>query len=275
MACVMEIEMGLPRADNRMESSHQSSGLTDTLHKSSHPWQQDIYKASQNACVISIRALLEGHILGQTLRDYAKTFPNSDPRASSSYWSLFYFARLTSSYFSAARHGFAPSLDLDDVAIVLEPDGLVKSFHYSTGKVGQFTYCDQSAVQSLIDGHLEYFIGRMKEVAGLSQKLLWNNAAVYIDYALKGDSDCGSSGSVQSPKASICNLACFADGSLNPISGCLKIEENGETFTCRRKVCCLRYQLPGIPSCGALCAKPEIRIQESLSHYTARVIDRF
>lgn len=257
--------MGVIRANNGMVGTHQTSWLTETARECSHPWHQDVFKSSQYVDAFTIRDLLEGHILGETLRNYANTFPNSDPRTSASYWSLFYFARLTSSYFSAARQGFVPSLDLDDVAVQLEPDGLIKCFHYRPEKVRQIAYSDHSAVQTLIEGHLDYFIARMKEIAALSQKLLWNNAAVYIDYALACGNGCGSAGSFRSSRASICSLSCFSDGSHNPISGCLKIEENGEAFTCRRKVCCLRYLLPGIPTCGSLCAKSEIRRQSELT----------
>lgn len=261
----MEITVGMTRAPDGSEGSRQISGIADTADTSSYTWYKDIFNSAQNVDAISIRDLLEGHNLSETLHDYAKSFPDSDPRASASYWSLFYFARLTSSYFSAARQGFFPSLDFDDIAVMLEPDGLLKSFHYNPEKIRQITYSDQSAVQSLIEGNLDYFIARMREIAGLSKKLLWNNAAVYIDYALKCGNDFGSARSFQYSRASICSLPCFADGSHNPISGCLKFEECNNTVVCRRKVCCLRYQLPGIPSCGSLCAKSEIRCQSELT----------
>ena len=51
------------------------------------------------------------------------------------------------------------------------------------------------------------------------------------------------------------------DGSANPFLGCLRHDVEGEETVCRRKVCCLRYLLPGIPSCGELCALPAQRKQ--------------
>lgn len=239
----------------------QASWHSSEIFTGENAWCKDCFTSAKCREAIPLSNFLECPFLKGRLRNYAQTFKECDPRATASYWSLFYCARLITPYLLAAKNGIV--LPLTDLSISIEPSGLPKSFHYSPEKVQYKIFDATIAVRSLIDSHLEYFISQMKQVAGLSQKLLWNNAAVYIDHALKSATRCPANEDVTCGKTSICNMPWFFDGRPNPISNCLKYEEISGNIICRRKLCCLRYQLPGIPTCGELCAKSEIRAQSA------------
>jgi ferric iron reductase protein FhuF len=104
-------------------------------------------------------------------------------------------------------------------------------------------------------------VGLLKQRAGISTKLAWNNAAVYIDYAFNTTDRSPLEGDDPWPSRPLFDRPRLADGSRNPFHACLRHEFEAGVSHCRRKVCCLRYMLPGIPGCGELCALPELRKQ--------------
>jgi ferric iron reductase protein FhuF len=109
----------------------------------------------------------------------------------------------------------------------------------------------------LIETHLGEAVSQLKAY-GISAKLCWNNAAVYIDYALRLTAE---GRAFEGSDLPFFTESCLPGGGVNPFRGCLQhVEEDGERVA-RRKVCCLRYMLPGIPSCGKLCALPAQRSQ--------------
>ena len=94
---------------------------------------------------------------------------------------------------------------------------------------------------------------------GLSPRLLWSNFAVYVDWIVRAigdriDPDLGREG------LSMLDCAIWPDGRPNPMHGLLSrvVPDDGEAFT-RRRVCCLRYLLPGTPGCGMICPLPSGR----------------
>ena len=197
------------------------------------------------------------------LDTYASAHGGTDRRAVASMWSLYYFSMLTIPYIVARRAGHALPVAAGDMTIALAEDGLPRALglaregDWSEGKGTDLL----SFVMPLVSQHLAEIVAQLKALGGIAPKLAWNNAAVYIDYAFNAteqerpaDGDAWASRSLFSQPQ-------LPDGSANPFLGCLRHEINGEETVCRRKVCCLRYLLPGIPSCGELCALPAQRKQ--------------
>lgn len=94
---------------------------------------------------------------------------------------------------------------------------------------------------------------------GLSPRLLWSNLAVYIEWIVRElgeriDPALGAEG------LAILESADWPNGRPNPIHGLLgrTCGDDGDEFT-RRRVCCLRYLLPGMPGCGMICPLPSGR----------------
>jgi ferric iron reductase protein FhuF len=214
--------------------------------------------SSELADGIPVRQFFEGGAFADGLETYSKAH-GVDRRAAASFWSLYYFSALSIPYIVARRAELALPIGIDEMTIALGDDGLPRAF--GLPRVGD--WCESGApteiAMPLVIGHLGEVIARLKQHAGIAPKLGWNNAAVYIDYALNSTSTDPAAGPDPWPARELFEEACLPDGSPNPFKGCLRHEMDGEQIHCRRKVCCLRYMLPGIPSCGELCALPAQR----------------
>ena len=196
----------------------------------------------------------------RALSTYAKTCGGSDRRAVASMWSLFYFSALTSPYVVARvlDHQALPVM-FDDMTVALSADGLPRAFGVATA--GDWRDDDAgeifAMIGALMDAHLSKVVPHLKTIGGISPKLAWNNAAVYIDYALR---TAGTEPLSDQADAMVARRL-MPNGAPNPFFDCLRQEEEDGVPVCRRKICCLRYLLPGIPSCGSLCALPSQRNQ--------------
>ena len=191
---------------------------------------------------------------------YTEKSGASDRRAVASMWSLYYFSSLTIPYLVARilDHQVLP-VAFDEMKMALAEDGLPRTFGAAT--FGNWQEVDDADVFTtlgpLMHGHLREVVGYLKSVGGIAPKLAWNNALVYIDYALRAS---GIEPLSAQADALIGNRS-MPDGSPNPFFDCLRHEEEDGARVCRRKICCLRYLLPGVPSCGSLCALPSQRNQ--------------
>ncbi|MCA1439665.1 siderophore-iron reductase FhuF [Ensifer sp. IC4062] len=196
----------------------------------------------------------------RALSTYAGTSNGSDRRAVASMWSLYYFSCLTIPYVIARvlDHQALP-IAFDAMTVAVSADGLPRAFGVATP--GDWREDSEQEIFSvltpLMEEHLGKVVGHLKAVGGISPKLAWNNAAVHIDYALR---TAGTEPLNHQADAMVdCRL--MPNGAPNPFFDCLRHDEEDGAPVCRRKICCLRYLLPGIPSCGSLCALPSQRKQ--------------
>lgn len=197
----------------------------------------------------------------ETLDRFAASHGNTDRRAAASFWSLYYFSTLTIPYVVARRAEISLPVAFDGMTIAISDDGLPRAFGLphegdwsEGGDLVQF-------VTPLVDCHLARAVALFKEKTGISPKLAWNNAAVYIDYAFNATDRSPPGGDGHWPSRPLFDCPLLANGNRNPFHGCLRHELDAGVTHCRRKVCCLRYRLPGIAGCGELCALPELRKQ--------------
>ncbi|OLP61255.1 siderophore-iron reductase FhuF [Xaviernesmea oryzae] len=194
----------------------------------------------------------------------------ADRRALASFWSLYYFAALTIPYLVARRANQALPVALDAMTLTTDEEGLPRAFGLAdAGAISDVETDDlPTLVTPLVTAHLREAVALMQEHGKLAPKLAWNNAAVYIDYAFNATALTARNESVDGQDhwaaSDLFHVGTLADGSVNPFRGCLRHEQGPEgTPLCRRRVCCMRYLLPGVASCGELCALPEQR-QRSL-----------
>jgi ferric iron reductase protein FhuF len=194
---------------------------------------------------------------------YAARSGGSDRRAVTSMWSLYYFSALAIPYIVARRAHQALAVSVGEMTIALAEDGLPRAFglaHNGSWSEGGETDLLNFAVP-LVHSHLAEIVQQLKTHGDMAPKLAWNNAAVYIDYAYSATAQGSPADAGDWASRALFEEKTLADGSANPFLGCLRHEIEGEQTVCRRKVCCLRYLLPGIPSCGELCALPAQRKQ--------------
>ncbi|OLP56491.1 siderophore-iron reductase FhuF [Rhizobium rhizosphaerae] len=189
-----------------------------------------------------------------------------DRRALASFWSLYYFAALTIPYVVAGRAHQALPVSLEAMTIALGEDGLPRAFGLDgAGTLSEADIEDlPGLVTPLVTAHLREAVALMSAHGGLAPKLAWNNAAVYIDYAFNATARTRPDGAASADHGWAARPlfveATLKDGSANPFRGCLRHDPGPEGAPlCRRRVCCLRYLLPGVASCGELCALPDQR----------------
>ncbi|WP_435268022.1 siderophore-iron reductase FhuF [Shinella sp. BE166] len=204
---------------------------------------------------------LAGDGFSQTLDRYAEVHGSADRRAVASFWSLYYFSALTIPYVVARRAEITPPIALDEMTIAIGEDGLPRAFGLPHEGDWSESKGLVDVITPLVDCHLARVVALFKEKTGIAPKLAWNNAAVYIDYAFNATDRSPAEGDDHWPSRQLFDCPQLANGSRNPFHGCLRHEMEEGAVHCRRKVCCLRYMLPGIPGCGELCALPELRKQ--------------
>ena len=195
--------------------------------------------APPTGIVIPCRDLGDREVFDGIIARYAQKFPGSDRRAIVSMWTLYYFSMLT----------IAPSVHMfvNRIALPLDIDGLSLVCDGETGEPEAFVMSgspelatDPAAeLHRLMLGHAEPVIAAIAANAGVAPKLLWNNAAAYLSWILKEIAH---------------------RGGRNPMFGMIRMarQQCGFEFA-RRKVCCLRYNLPGVGGCGEACPLPDGR----------------
>lgn len=186
-------------------------------------------------------------------------YPDTDRRAVASLWSLYYFSTLTIAPIVLWRRlGIALPLALDDMSLIAAPDtGMAQAFGLAgAGKAVPGLSIIQ-ALAPMIEEHLKPAIGFISGHCHLSPHLLWCNAAGYIDWILReldpGNDEAEGLELFAAPK--------LADGTDNPLQGAIKRvpDAGGNGLRSQRKVCCLRFMVPGVGGCGATCPLPQGR----------------
>ncbi|GJE15652.1 siderophore-iron reductase FhuF [Methylobacterium marchantiae] len=177
-----------------------------------------------------------------------ETFETADRRALVSLWTQYYLPALIVPYFTAlSRLGRALPIGFDRVHFELDEAGTVSRFIVAEEDASRAD--PEPGLDPLIEGHLRPFFDLCHAHYGLSRHVLWCNAGVTADVALRAL----SGGAVPEPPLASRAEACLGRCGGDAFGRCplAKAFSGGEER--RRRVCCMRYRLPGVPSCGALC----------------------
>ncbi len=194
-------------------------------------------------------ALRDEAVFDATLAAFAAGHGPADRRAIVSYWSQYYFALVATPALTALmRLGEPLPLAFDETVLELD----------SSGKPSRLLVCPggtecQAGLAGLIDGHLRPFVTLCQARCGIAPRVLWGNAATIFDY-VAGELRQGDSSEVDRPPcdevATCLGWRGGAGCARTPLAQALCPDASG----CRRRrACCLRHRLPGVPSCGALC----------------------
>ncbi|MFK5595949.1 siderophore-iron reductase FhuF [Methylobacterium sp. HMF5984] len=178
---------------------------------------------------------------------FGEPFGPVDRRAVVSLWTQSYLAALIIPYFTAlSRLGQALPIAFDRTGFECD----------ETGTVSRFLLFDadrppagsEAALVPLVDGHLRPFFDLCHAHSGLSRRVLWGNAGVAADVTLHAlNLDAGLAAPIAA-QAQACLSRCDADAfDRCPLAQAFAAGER------RRRVCCMRYRLPGVASCGGAC----------------------
>jgi ferric iron reductase protein FhuF len=213
----------------------------------------------QTGIVVSCRELCDRAIFDEIIGRYAQKFPGSDRRAIVSMWTLYYFSILTvAPSVHMFVHRIGPPLEIDRLSLVCNGD---------TGEPEAFVMSERPEVATdpaaelhrLMRGHAEPVIAAIAANAGVAPKLLWNNVAAYLSWILREIAHRHEPGLVEGGLA-LLEEPLWPCGGRNPMFGMIRMarQQCGLEFA-RRKVCCLRYNLPGVGGCGEACPLPDGR----------------
>lgn len=206
---------------------------------------------------------------------FGAEFQRADPRVRVSYWSQFYLAALATPALTAlVRLGRPLPLAFDAVSLELDAAGRPCRFRLPADGSG-CAACPAPGLTGLVEAHLRPFVELCHARCGIAPRVLWGNAAVILDYVARelgeplrephGDGPGAARASARPVACPTARAAC------DDVAACLgwragpgcarsPLESPLAQALCpgasgcrRRRVCCLRHRLPGVPSCGALC----------------------
>lgn len=206
---------------------------------------------------IPCRDLCEPGQFEATINRYATRFAGTDRRAAVSVWTMYYFSHLVVSplvfwlahkrLLKLGSNNLTARLDRETV---LPVGFIVEDPGKQASSASVFDVMDHAIFR-----HAKPLIDTISEQAGLSPKLLWSNVAVYADWVIR--EICTSMPDRRGAAMALLDCKAWPDGTPNPLFGWMR-QERAPDGTCfsQRRICCLRYILPGVPGCGMVCPIP-------------------
>lgn len=176
-----------------------------------------------------------------------------DPRALISQWSKYFLAYAICVPVAANLlcNRQLPMV-LDGLGVVLNEHGLVTALVVTDEGLPIAANNDaQARLRPLMDMLLAPAIDAMATHTGIAPRALWSNAGHYYVYLI----DQLQALSVTSPAvtegACLMTLGHFDDGKRNPLYQPVRqVRDAYGDSRCVRRICCVRYRLPGVDYCG-------------------------
>ena len=203
------------------------------------------------------RGLLELATLRGLIDRFAATQAGGEPRAIVSMWSQWHFSNvIVPTTVARLLAGVSLPASLADGRFALHDNGctagvVIPPDHPLPPRQAK------AGLESLIDGHLSPLIALLASHFGVSAKLLWNNAAVSLAWSVQ---QCAADPRVDreglAAAQALLTAALTSAGRKNPLDGALRPSALAPMENCQRKICCLRYLLPGMADCGSFCPLP-------------------
>jgi ferric iron reductase protein FhuF len=211
----------------------------------------------EHANAIPCRDLLDDAFIERLMERFAEVFPGGDRRALVSMWAQWHFGALiipTTVAIVFLNRDLPVELDTASIAvheggqtaaIILPDDGAV----WPSG--------GDSAYARLFSGHVEPLIRHLARQFRVSPRMLWNNAADIFEWTLQQAAvdERADPGALNKGQALLQSKS-DASGRANPMFGLIKYLPQDEQTIRRRRLCCLRYLLPGVECCGGICPTP-------------------
>lgn len=203
------------------------------------------------------RRLLELATLRELIDRFAATQPGGEPRAVVSMWSQWHFSNvIVPATVAQLVARVSLPVSLADGRFALHDNGCTAGVVVAPER--PLTPCRAEAgFEALIEGHLSPLIALMAGHFGVSAKLLWNNAAVSLAWSVQ---QCAADPRVDrqglAEAQALLTATLTTAGRKNPLDGALRPSALAPMESCQRKICCLRYLLPGMADCGSFCPLP-------------------
>lgn len=206
--------------------------------------------------------LLRADSFDRIVDPFAARYSGADRRAVVSFWTQWYFGTLIPPAVAAILllERDLP-LALEDVGVILHEEEY-RPTGFRLPHRGQRLAADVDPFerfQRLVRLHLEPLIDAVAANNGLATRLLWSNAGSYFDWIVRelASRDAEDSGAdAASEGFRLLNSVTGPDGSKNPLFRPVRPVRKGDEEVLQRRICCLRYLLPGVEACGDRCPLP-------------------
>nr|WP_297398853.1 siderophore-iron reductase FhuF [uncultured Marinobacter sp.] len=200
------------------------------------------------------RDLITTEGLARMLEQYRRFQPGDDRRALVSQWSRMYFVKLIVPTVAANLVlGHELPVGLDRLEVILGDEGLPEAFRiphegepFATRPADPF-----DRFRELLEGNFEPLIEGWSLQVKLSRKVLWNNAANYVEWLVRAMAGLGLPADLLADGEHLIEWKRRPDGSRNPMSSPVRYVERaaGPSPLRQRRQCCIRYRLPDLALC--------------------------
>jgi ferric iron reductase protein FhuF len=234
----------------------------ETDHRYPYAGRRFLLSQPQATQRLACGELLDPACLESVISRFAGTYPpDTDRRALVSLWTLYYFSALMIDpilcWLELRR---VLPLALDEIDVLIDSTtGLPSHFLLNTLGEVQETATVHEAMSGVIRQHLEPLIAVIAKQCGLSKRVLWTNATGYLSWMIHEIGQHGSE-ALKAEGMALIEAPIWPDQWKNPLhnlvqAGC---SESGD-YIGHRRICCMRYAVPGVGGCGRSCPVPEGR----------------
>lgn len=196
--------------------------------------------------------LVDAEILRELLARFGAAYPGQDRRAVASLWSKRLFAVVLEPVLATSMLAdWALPVGLGDIGLILTADGRAEAL--KLGPVGAAFKPASAELRfgALIDDHLALVIGALARETGITPRVLWSNAGNYFEHAV---ATAGRTGSAACPGVvhgqELLASRARPDGRSNPLFAPVYYRDPQGRTGRRRRICCIRYLIPGQGYCG-------------------------
>ncbi|TVP43831.1 MAG: siderophore-iron reductase FhuF [Halomonas sp.] len=208
---------------------------------------------------LTASALLDREVLEGVVSRFTTSFgEGADRKAAASIWSKYYFSSVSIPTLGAnlLLEQTLP-VGLEQMRLELGDKGQPARIWLPHGGVS-LHHQTQARFSALFDDHCTPLIEALAAVSGLSAKVFWSNLGHYVEFIGKTCSRHPDFPGAGEPLLGYLETKTLPDGRRNPLYQPVRyLELGGETPTRVRRLCCVKYRLPGEPLCGGCPLKPE------------------
>lgn len=216
-------------------------------------WYADrLVLADGEGGAISGRDLLDGDTVERLMARFEASHRGGDRRALVSMWTQWHFGLLivpaTAAILMLDRD---LPLALDEIGIVAHESGRADAFVLA--ELGSPNRPGAQRFARLFDGHVAPLAASLAARFRVSPRLIWSNAAAIFEWVLQQVPTAAGQEEARAEARDWLERRLDPAGQRNPMFDQVRyLLEAGEPVR-RRKLCCLRYLLPGVADCGSLC----------------------
>lgn len=211
----------------------------------------------EHSSVVSGRDLLDRTFSENLLARFAEVHAGGDRRAIVSMWTQWHFGALIIPTTAAMLLlGRVLPVELERISLAVDENGKTAAIILPDAEIPE-TFDSGGCFSRLFQNHVEPLIRTFAGQFKVSPRLLWNNAADIFEWALDQAEamDAIRSDALHEGR-SLLSSRLDRKGQPNPMFSLVRhLDEGGATLR-QRKICCLRYLLPGVACCGSICPTP-------------------